>query len=360
MTHELKTPLQTISGITEILNKESLNKKNHKYLKTINFSVTNLLGLINNAVMLNSKDKSNLKLDKKPFALSDTIRGIVDSVGITNQTNNKLYIDIDSSLENIKVLGDEQKLTQILCNLIDNSNKYTDNGHIYIQAETITSSKEEVTIKFNVSDTGVGISNESLDKVFDEFYKESMDFTANCSGPGLGLSIVKLLVELHNSEIIVESKKAEGATFSFVFTYQIAPIEKFQIENIKIDASKINVLLVEDHKINQMLIKKTIEKKGFVNCKVTNNGLEAVNFVKEEKFDIVLTDIMMPVMDGFESSLLIKQYNKNIPIIAITAVCGELEKENFERSQIDFVINKPIKPDELYKAMYKELSLIKV
>ncbi len=354
ITHELKTPLQTISSISQLLNGDrSIMEK--KYLETIDFSVANLLNLIDNAIAVNEENRGTMVLNIEPFNLLKVFNSFTDSLLISNNTDNELHIETDSKLQDLIVLGDEGKLIQVLYNIIDNAYKYTKSGRVILKIEALDLSSKMVNLQFTVSDTGIGIEKVHLDKIFEHFYKEEENIRLNTSGMGLGLSTVKKILDLHQGTINVESKKDEGTTFCFSLKYEI--LQEVKIVNGKtrnIDPSKINVLLVEDHKINQLLLKNVIEKEGFINCHLASNGLEAVNLFKKENFDIVLTDIMMPDMNGFESSKIMKLLNPNIPIIAITA--SSKEEKSFKEAQIDRVIYKPIDPELLYKAMYTMLG----
>ncbi len=355
ITHELKTPLQTISSVSLLLSNEGQTSTQKKYMDTIDFSVKNLLNLINNAITLNSDQKEKAKLNLNPFNLTKTVNNIATVMNVIG-LNNKLHVLLDPKIKYLELIGDEPKLIQILNNLLGNANKYTNSGSITLQIDILKINRKEVCIQFNVSDTGVGIAPSDLDKIFTPFYRVSEALTSKTTGSGLGLSIVQNLISAHNSKIVVASEKGKGTSFKFEFNYEIASVaEKEQ----KINPPDIKVLIVEDHKINQLLIKKNIEQEGFV-CKIASNGLEAVNLVKNEKFDIILTDIMMPIMDGFESSKIIKEMYSNLPIIAITAVSENEERQKFEEAQIHTVINKPINTKELFKSIYIELNISKL
>ncbi len=355
ITHELKTPLQTISSVSQLLSNDKQGNLQKKYLDTIDFSVKNLLNLINNAITLNSGQKEKAKLELNPFNLSKTVDDIVGVLQIIG-LDNKLQVFLDPKIKHIELLGDEPKLIQILSNLLENANKYTQSGDIILQIKPLRISRNAISLQFSVSDTGEGIEAADLNKIFAPFYRVSEVLTSKTSGSGLGLSIVKNLISAHNSSITVSSEKGKGSTFKFELNYEIASILHHKQ---KIDPTNIKILIVEDHKINQMLIKKNIEQEGFV-CKIANNGLEAVNLVKKENFDIILTDIMMPIMDGFESSKIIKKMRHNLPIIAITAVSENEERQKFEEAQIHTVINKPINVKELFKSIYTELNISKL
>ncbi len=355
ITHELKTPLQTISSVSQLLSNKEQTSTQKKYMNTIDFSVKNLLNLINNAITLNSDQKEKAILDLNPFNLTKTVNNIATVLNVIG-LHNKLHVRLDPKIKYLELLGDEPKLIQILNNLLENANKYTRDGDITLQIDILKINRKKVAIQFNVSDTGEGIDPNDLEKIFTPFYRVSEVLTSKTSGSGLGLSIVQNLISAHNSKIAVSSEKGKGSSFKFELNYEIASISG---KEQKINPSDIKVLIVEDHKINQTLIKQNIEKEGFV-CKIASNGLEAVNLVKNEKFDIILTDIMMPVMDGFESSKIIKEMHSNLPIIAITAISEKEEHQKFKEAQIHTIINKPINPKELFKSIYTELNISKL
>jgi len=236
------------------------------------------------------------------------------------QNDNHISINISDDIPEL-IKGNSVRLSQILMNLIGNACKFTENGNVYVNVEVLSLIDKEASIKFTIKDTGIGIAKNKQESIFDEFSQvDSHNYQG--SGSGLGLPIVKKLLALSNSEINLESELGKGAAFSFTVTFDILEkiIQKAMPQEIDDSILKgVHILIVEDNRINQIVTQKILEKKEII-CSIAENGEEAVSKIKSNQYDLVLMDINMPVKNGIEAAYEIREFNKTIPIIALTAV----------------------------------------
>lgn len=358
ITHELRTPLNSIKGASYLLSKEN---ENHEFLvETLNFSSDYLLNLINNVIEINILDKSQeITVHKNTINLSKLILNCSNSLSINKKKEVEIITEIDSNIPN-KVIGDSFRLSQVLMNLLENALKFTKDGFVKIKIQKVSQSEEKIRLKFNIIDTGIGINEDEIQKILEPFKHANTKVKEEFGGSGLGLTVANKILFALNSHLEIKSKRGEGTEVFFELDFipfhekdDIASLEFF--EEI-IDTTKINILLVEDNKINQAITQKILQSKGF-NCDVANDGLEALNKVIENDYSLILMDIMMPVMDGFEASKKINEVKPYIPIVALTAVYEEVNKEKFEKAKIKEVLNKPVKIDLLYKSVLKNLNI---
>jgi len=300
-------------------------------------------------------DKSNKnKLKNEPVEIKILLKNIYNSFKIKGENNNVIHLEIDENIPNV-VLMDAFRITQILINLMSNSLKFTKNGDIFLRVllENITNSK--VNINFEVQDTGIGIDANEFNKIFVPFYQVSK---GNFEGSGLGLSIVAKTLILLKSKPVVSSEIGKGTSISFSLSLDVYQSKMNVNKGLKelIPPSKIKILLVEDNKVNQLITKKILLNKGF-ECEVANDGLEALKLVEINDYSLVLMDIMMPIMDGFEASEKIKQMKPYIPIIALTAMYEEVNRKKFEDAKIIRVLTKPVSVEVLCDAIYDNIIL---
>lgn len=360
VTHELKTPLNTIRGTAYLLENEKSEQLKKDYIKNLNFSSDYLLGFINNIVdFKNLKRDDTINLQFKDINLKEILNAVIEMFKINATNHNTILLDFDDKIPQT-LKSDEIRFTQVIMELMTNATKFTKNGEVTLKAALININNDKASVKFDISDTGIGISENVQNKIFDPFIQESTEININYGGSGLGLSIIKKTLELFNSTIEVKSKKDKGTTFSFVIDFDIS--NEIQNESCfinnqeqKDELPNIDVLLVEDNKINQLLTSKILINKGF-KCDVANNGLEAVEKVKEKKYAIILMDIMMPIMDGFEASEIISGLKPEIPIVALTAISENICSNNFQKAKILEKLDKPINPDILCETILKYVT----
>ena len=363
ITHELRTPLYAVTGLTHLLMEENPREHQREHLESLKFSGEFLLSLINNILDLNKLEAKKVEIEKISFHLKKRINDVL--IALKKSANDKqttLRVDYDDSIPE-SLSGDPVKLSQVLINLIGNSVKFTQNGEVVIRVRKIDQYNNSIKLNFEIQDNGVGISKKKQKSIFETFSQGSLQINRKFGGTGLGLSIVKNLLELMNSKIQLESKLGEGSKFWFNLDLDISD-EKVS-QQTKTDKKKVidlqylvgkNVLVVEDNKINQMITKKILEKNKMV-CQVADNGTDAVALVKENDFDIVLMDIHMPGISGIEATQKIRGFNKELPVIALTAVTIDENLDEFFRVGFNEIIPKPFKPEEFFEKIHDTLKL---
>ena len=355
MSHEIRTPLSGILGFTNLLQKRTLDETSKEFVSSIQRSGENLMAIINDILDLSKIEAGMMRITKCIFS----INGLVNSVEtfFVERAKEK-GLTISSKIDTLipdTLNGDATRLTQILVNLIGNAIKFTHQGNINIEIYNKQQTESEVVIGFKVSDTGIGIDKEKLIEVFERFNQGEDSTTRNYGGTGLGLSIVKSLIELQNGDIEVISEPGKGTTFHFYIPYTIAKEQLSVVPKVDTDYFKdktntpLKVLIVDDNAINQSLMKHLLSQWN-IDFETANNGLEAVEFLKNNDCDLVLMDIQMPQMDGYVATQTIREELKlNTPIIAMTAHALAGERERCMSRGMNEYISKPIKEEELFK-----------
>ncbi len=362
VSHELRTPLYGVIGLTSLLMENPDKKKKNEYLESLKFSGDYLLALINDVLQLSKIETNEVKLEKVSFDVRTLIEGIVNSLHTKQKSNNNtVHIDIDKKI-NTTLLGDSVRLSQILINLIGNALKFTKDGNIWVIAKCLDSKKDSHVLRFIVKDDGIGIPKNKQQTIFDNFAQVKNE-NQEYEGTGLGLAIVKKLIHLHNSEIHINSKEGKGSEFYFDLFYEKAVKEQEVSlksgENLSIGTSNFNVLIVDDNKINQIVTQNILKKKGYT-CNIASNGMDAIEMIKNEKFDLVLMDINMPEMNGLEATKVIRTFNSNIPIIALTAVEeGEVRGQALSVGMNDVII-KPYDTQQFFQSIMRNISKVKM
>lgn len=350
ITHEIKTPIYTIKNINYLLEQNKDLLTINEYLETLNFSSEYLNNLINNFVQHNMSKNLNKENDMLLFNktnLKKLITQIFRFYILEKKNNNQYLLNFDERI-NFLIFADDIKLTQIIVNLLNNSTKFTKDGQIVLNVEMLDLTDTETTINFTVKDTGIGIEKDMLIEVFKPFKQESDEINYSYGGVGLGLSIVKSMVELMGGNVMLDSEKAKGTAINFVLKFTITKqTEKFDKELVQ---TQKKILLVEDNKINQVLTKKIILNNGHL-CDVANDGLEAVNLSQVNDYDVIFMDIMMPIMDGYEATQKIRSFKPNIPIIALTSLSENLNPGKIHQIKFDKFLTKPIAPDKINEAI---------
>ena len=350
VSHELRTPLYGVIGMAEILESEHKEIKKSPYFNALKFSSHYLLTLINDVLNVYKIEDNDIEFNYENINVREEIGHIKESMNVIAKSNkNEIIVSIaDDVPQYIKT--DLTRFSQILINLASNSLKFTKKGKV-----TISLSLEKVNdnsfLKLEVLDTGIGIPEEYIDKIFEKFVQVDVNLQEQYKGTGLGLSIVKRLVELFKGSISVESKINEGSKFTVMFPH-IPADEIVASDQLKTHSQKklknLNILVVEDNKINQMVTKKLLEKNGH-SYQMAENGLEALQLVEQNTFDIILMDINMPVMNGIEASIKMRNLGIKTPIIALTASDKEnILKEILEKKNgLTDVLVKPFEYDDL-------------
>ncbi len=361
ITHELRTPMYTVTGLTHLLLEEDPKPEQREHLNSLKFSGEYLLSLINNILDLNKLEANKVEIEKAPFNLKKRIDGVLIALKKSAEAkNNNVHYEYDPTLPN-EVMGDSLKISQILINLISNSIKFTENGDIWVRVKNAEKTAKKVVVHFEVEDTGDGISKKKQNTIFESFSQGSLQINRKYGGTGLGLSIVKNLLELMGSKIFLESKLGEGSKFWFNISYDIAESETNLVDPKNMEVVLDNdifenksVMIVEDNKINQMITKKILEKKK-MSCTVVDNGMDAIKHAKEQDFDVILMDIHMPGISGIEATKKIREFNRTVPIIALTAITIEENLEDFYKAGFNEFIPKPFNAEDFFEKINRVL-----
>ena len=365
MSHEIRTPVNGIAGMVNLLTNTMQSNEQTKYLNAIKHSADNLKVIINDILDYSVIESGEVSLEKIGFDIDYQVESVINSLELQAQEKS-LKINFNSNNENIKILlGDPVRLSQILINLINNAIKFTSEGEITVNLICESNDDNMATAEFEVKDTGIGISENKLEHIFDTFKQADESITRKYGGTGLGLAISRQLVELQGGSIHVESKVDIGTTFSFSIPYSMGnDIDLIHLsegapesnKNKQIKFKGLKVLLVEDNDINR-LYASTILKKWDCTCDEAENGEIALEMLRKNEYNLILMDVHMPVMDGLEATRIIRQSfdtpKKNIPIIAFTANAIKGEKEDYMQIGMNDYISKPFIPDELHKIIRK-------
>ena len=359
MSHEIRTPMNAIIGFTKVVLKTDLTAKQREYLDAIKMSGDALIVLINDILDLAKVDAGKMTFEKIPFKMSLSISAMLHVFEIKIlEKNLKLIKEYDNNVPEVLV-GDPVRLHQIILNLVSNAVKFTSEGNITVKVKMISEDEEKVTIEFSVTDTGIGIAENKIEKIFDNFQQASSGTSRLYGGTGLGLAIVKQLVEPQGGTIKVKSKENEGSTFSFKLSF-LKTNEKAEYESEIFDLDNANigikVLVVEDMELNQLLMKTLLDDFGFER-EIASNGKIALEKLQAKSFDIILMDLQMPEMNGFEATQYIRnKLNSKIPIIALTADVTTVDLAKCRAVGMNDYLAKPVDEKLLYS---KIIGLVK-
>jgi PAS domain S-box-containing protein len=365
MSHEIRTPMNAVIGFSNLL-LENPRPDQEEYLKLLKFSADNLMVIINDILSLSKIDEGMVNLEMVEFNLKELLENIhAINKQVITEKNIDLKLHYDDKLP-LTIKGDTVRFGQIMTNLVNNAIKFTHSGEVTMLAKLVKEDKENVEICFEVKDTGIGIPKEKQDYVFEIFTQASSETTRKFGGIGLGLAICKRLVEMMGGNIQITSKPGEGSTFYFTLKFKKGEtlngknvINKINADNEykTSDALKgVRVLLTEDNAINVLVVKRYLQQWG-IECDVAENGQIAVQAMWTKEYDLILMDLQMPVMDGYEASRQIRAMGGSkygsIPIIAITAsIIGDI-KQSILASGMNTWISKPFNPAELFAIIKK-------
>ena len=357
MSHEIRTPLNAIIGMTNLLLMNSPRNDQKENLEILKYSGTNLLSIVNDVLDYDKIEAGKVVFDQVNFNLAELLYSICGAQKLKAEEKGLLFkLDIDSTLKDKIVFGDPTRLAQVIYNLVNNAIKFTSTGNVWVKVTCVEEKQNALTVNFMVKDTGIGINKESLDAIFEPFAQESST-TRQYGGTGLGLAIIKRLLELQGLKINVSSKVDEGSEFSFNMEIPVSvgnakqcdADEQAQLQNND-TLHSLRVLIAEDNLVNVMLMKKLFSKWN-MEPTIAENGERAVELVQGSDFDIILMDLQMPVLNGFDAAIEIRKMHDpkkaNIPIIALTASALFDIRERVFNSGMNDYVSKPFKPDEL-------------
>ncbi len=351
--------MNAIIGFTKVLLKTDLSAKQKEYLNAIKLSGDALIVLINDILDLAKVDAGKMVFEQVPFKMALSISAMLHLFETKIQEKNlKLFKEYDNRIPDVLV-GDPVRLHQIILNLVSNAVKFTAKGKITVEVNLLSEDDEKVNVEFAVTDTGIGIAEDKIDKIFENFQQASSDTSRLYGGTGLGLAIVKQLVEPQGGTITVKSKVNEGSTFSFVLPFQKTIYEAesvTELAELETDNKNIKVLVVEDIPLNQLLMRTVLEDFGF-ECDIAANGKIAIEKLQNKTYDVILMDLQMPEMNGFEATEYIRnKMNSMIPIIALTADVTTVDLAKCKSVGMNDYIAKPVDEKLLYR---KIIALVK-
>jgi PAS domain S-box-containing protein len=364
ISHEIRTPINGIAGMIELLGQNPNTEDRETYLSAIRHSAENLKVIINDLLDLAAIESGKLRFEKIAFNLTDLVPSLIGTFAYQAKDKKvKLDYTIDKKLNRI-LLGDPVRLNQVLINLISNAVKFTHVGEIQVHCSIERQQKDTCWVRIEVSDTGVGIPSEKLNTIFESFSQADASVTRKYGGSGLGLTIVKQLVDLQQGKITVRSEEHKGSTFIVLIPYTVGkPSAKAELANkTMLDDTyikQLHVLLVEDNDINR-LYAKSILKNWNCLVDIAENGLVAIEKVKNNLYDLVLMDVQMPVMDGYEATRSIRLMDspkKETPIVALTANATKSDVEKCLAAGMNDYLAKPFTPDDLHRKIVDDLKI---
>jgi PAS domain S-box-containing protein len=359
MSHEIRTPMNAIIGFTKVMLKTELTVKQAEYLSAIKVSGDALIVLINDILDLAKVDSGKMTFERVPFSLRSSLASMLQLFEPRiREKNLQLIREYDKRIPEM-LAGDPVRLHQIILNLVSNAVKFTNAGSILVKVSLLNEDEENVTISFAVIDTGIGIEENKIEEVFENFQQASSETSRLYGGTGLGLAIVKQLVEAQGGKIQVESKIDEGSMFGFTLSFQKTNA-KPEIQNDSrtsdTDVKNIKVLVVEDIPLNQLLMKTLLHDFGFERD-VVPNGKMAIEQLQRKSYDLILMDLQMPEMNGFEAATFIREkLHSKIPIIALTADVTTADLEKCKAAGMNDYLAKPVDEKLLYQ---KIVGLVK-
>lgn len=355
ISHEIRTPLNAVIGTTHLLLMENPEERQLENLNVLKHASEHLLSLVNDILDFGKIDTGKVALEKTPFSLDNRLNALYATYS-KMAAENGIGFNLNKDKRIPKhLLGDPTRLMQVLTNLVGNAIKFTQQGEVALNILQSKRTNTKATVTFEIVDTGIGISNDQQPKIFEAFTQADISINRKFGGSGLGLSICKKLISLMGGDIKVKSELGVGSVFSFELSFDIAPNQDSELcqkpKNSTLDVlSDIRVLVAEDNKVNILMLKKFLSKWQ-IEADIVENGKLAVEKCKEETYDIVLMDILMPVMNGFEATKAIRAFDKEVAIVALSASAAAHLAEEYKEGGFDAHLGKPFNPNSLYELM---------
>ncbi|GAA4101951.1 response regulator [Mucilaginibacter panaciglaebae] len=360
MSHEIRTPLNAIVGMSNLLSSDNKLPEQEENIQILNFSAGNLMATVNDIIDFNNLDNGQIQLQHAPFILFETVANVCATFREQAAMKHlRFECTIDEKLKDRTLNGDQLRLSQILFHLIGNAVKFTTEGFVNVKVAYAADTPQGVLVAFKIEDSGIGISKSKQQQILTPF-KKKLPRTQRQYQATIGITVAYQLLKLHGSDLKIMSKEGKGSCFSFDVIYNLANQQKAFNEDplgpIDVNLSNLRILVVDDERLNLLVVKKTLAKWNVIADEATN-GKVALEMCIEKDYDVILMDINMPVMDGFESAKAIKEIKRQnfIPpqIIVLTASIGAAIGEVLKFPYIDDCILKPFKPDELREKLNK-------
>jgi len=363
MSHEIRTPMNGILGMAELLIGTKLDHTQQSFLNIIDSSAKELLEILNDILDLSKIEAGKMALEIIDFSLKDCLNGIIRMMAVRAQEKGlELACHISPDVQD-GLSGDPTRLRQIIVNLLSNALKFTKEGEIVLRVKQTSQIEETVSLQFDVSDTGIGISSEMEKKIFEAFTQADSSTARQFGGTGLGLTISSQLVQMMDGRIWVDSEIGKGSIFSFIAKFGILETEKKESQTVGVDSetdistgsdARLDVLVVEDNRVNQRVATLMLNKLGH-SVSVANNGIEALECIEAGGYDLIFMDMQMPVMDGLETTIKVREREqktgKHIPIVAMTANAMQGDRERCLEAGMDDYVSKPIHRDVVIEAI---------
>ncbi len=366
MSHEIRTPINAVIGLTHLLYQTQPDPTQLEYLNGLRFSADSLLGIVDNILDISKIDAGEIEFEQRAFDLGYLIGALIQAFKFkASEKGIQIQESVDPAIKNL-VIGDPTRINQILTNLLGNALKFTEKGSVKLYTRLLSERKKQYRVEFSVQDSGIGIPSDKLDSIFEYFKQGDIQINRKFGGTGLGLTIVKQLVEMQGGTIRVESQLGKGSNFIFVMSFGNSGIPA--VKGLAVQSpvalpekplSGLRFLIVEDNLLNQKLTGKTLETWACT-YEVANNGLEALEKTAKQQFDVILMDIHMPEMDGCETTLSIRKDkdnpNQHTPIIALTAAAMAEEKRKAMSVGMNGFLTKPIAPKMLQEQLLQAIA----
>lgn len=359
MSHEIRTPLNAIIGMAHVMMSEERSPSQLENLRALNISAENLLSLINDILDFSKIEEGKIELSERAIDLKELVNNIKMANRIrAEERGNALKVFLDTDIPS-SIMADDVRLSQILNNLVSNAIKFTNNGTITIEVRVIGTTADSLEIQFSVTDTGIGIEKEKQSVIFDHFSQANTDITREFGGSGLGLAIIRRLLHLMKSEVFVESELGRGSRFYFSVAFKKGVADTVVASpahhRASTDLKGVSVLLVEDVEFNVMVAEKMLTNWN-AKVEVAENELNAVGKARDGKYDIILMDLQMPVLDGYSATKHIREFNPEIPIIALTASASSDVQERTKEVGMNGYVSKPFKPTDLFDTISRHTA----